>query len=130
VPRARKAPFAFQDSDRSTAIGVAFRTTAHAGEAAGAASVWGAVRALRVDRIGHGTRAAEDPKLVKHLAASVRGSRSLLTSEGNTSMLLSKDERTFVPKTDLLQGTLDLLILKILTLGPDPRVGYWMKPDH
>ena len=52
--------------ERARALG--FRTTAHAGEAAGAASVWGAVRALRVDRIGHATRAAEDPALVKYLA--------------------------------------------------------------
>lgn len=44
------------------------RTSAHAGEAAGAASVWGAVRDLKVDRIGHGTRAAEDPALVALLA--------------------------------------------------------------
>ena len=34
-------------------------------------------------------------------------------------MLLSELERSTVPKTDLLQGTLDLLILKILTLGPN-----------
>jgi adenosine deaminase len=45
-----------------------FRTTAHAGEAAGSESVWGAIRALHVDRIGHGTRAAEDQALVKLLA--------------------------------------------------------------
>jgi len=45
-----------------------FRTSAHAGEAAGAQSVWGAIRALEVDRIGHGTRAVEDPDLVNHLA--------------------------------------------------------------
>jgi adenosine deaminase len=45
-----------------------FRTSAHAGEAAGPESVWGAVRTLRVDRIGHGTRAVEDPSLVDHLA--------------------------------------------------------------
>jgi len=45
-----------------------FRTSAHAGEAAGAESVWGAVRTLEVDRIGHGTRAAEDPALVAWLA--------------------------------------------------------------
>lgn len=45
-----------------------FRTSAHAGEAAGAESVWGAVRTLRVDRIGHGTRAVEDPALVALLA--------------------------------------------------------------
>jgi adenosine deaminase len=53
--------------ERARALGL--RTTAHAGEAAGPASVWGAVRALRVDRIGHATRAIEDPELVKHLAA-------------------------------------------------------------
>lgn len=44
------------------------RTTAHAGEAAGADSIWGAIRALRVDRIGHGTRAEEDEALLDHLA--------------------------------------------------------------
>jgi adenosine deaminase len=43
------------------------RTTAHAGEAAGPASIWGALRSLEVDRIGHGTRAIEDPVLVDHL---------------------------------------------------------------
>ena len=45
-----------------------FRTTAHAGEAAGAESVWGAIRALKIDRIGHGTRAIEDPALLDYLA--------------------------------------------------------------
>lgn len=47
-----------------------FHTSAHAGEAAGAASVWGAVRALRVERIGHATRAHEDPALLDHLDAA------------------------------------------------------------
>jgi adenosine deaminase len=45
-----------------------FRTSAHAGEAAGPESVWGAVRTLRADRIGHGTRAAEDNALLDTLA--------------------------------------------------------------
>ncbi len=45
-----------------------FRTSAHAGEAAGPESVWGAIRALQVDRIGHGTRAIEDLTLVDFLA--------------------------------------------------------------
>ena len=44
------------------------RTSVHAGEAAGASSVWGAVRTLRADRIGHGTRAAEDESLLYYLA--------------------------------------------------------------
>lgn len=45
-----------------------FFTTAHAGEFAGPSSVWGAIRVLRVDRIGHATRAIEDPELVQYLA--------------------------------------------------------------
>ncbi|WP_428263608.1 adenosine deaminase [Haliangium sp.] len=52
--------------ERARTLG--FRTSAHAGEAAGADSVWGAVRTLGVDRIGHGTRASEDPALLDHLA--------------------------------------------------------------
>ena len=46
------------------------RTTAHAGEAAGPESIWGAIRELHVDRIGHATRAVEDESLMDYLAAS------------------------------------------------------------
>ncbi len=46
-----------------------FHTTAHAGEAAGAESIWGALRSLQVERIGHGTRAGEDPVLIDYLRA-------------------------------------------------------------
>jgi len=51
-----------------TARRLGFHTSAHAGEAAGAASVWGAARVLRAERIGHGTRAAEDETLLDYLA--------------------------------------------------------------
>jgi adenosine deaminase len=50
------------------ARGLGLRTTAHAGESAGPPSIWAAIRALRVDRIGHATRAIEDPELVRYLA--------------------------------------------------------------
>lgn len=43
-------------------------TTVHAGEALGPESVWHALDTLRVERIGHGVRAIEDPMLVSHLA--------------------------------------------------------------
>jgi len=51
--------------DRARRYG--FHTSAHAGEAAGAESIWGAIRALNVERIGHGTRAYEDESLLSYL---------------------------------------------------------------
>jgi len=39
----------------------------HAGETVGPESVWGAIRALRAERIGHGVRCVEDPALVDYL---------------------------------------------------------------
>ncbi|HTU47295.1 MAG TPA: adenosine deaminase [Bryobacteraceae bacterium] len=45
------------------------KRTAHAGEAAGANSVWETLRAFEPTRIGHGVRSIEDPQLVEHLRA-------------------------------------------------------------
>ncbi|MGA2651111.1 MAG: adenosine deaminase [Terracidiphilus sp.] len=42
--------------------------TAHAGEAAGPASVWDTLEAFQPTRIGHGVRSIEDPTLVQHLS--------------------------------------------------------------
>ena len=46
------------------------RLTVHAGETVGAESIWGALRELKADRIGHGLRAIDDPELVRYLAAN------------------------------------------------------------
>lgn len=54
---------AYEEARRS-----GFHTSAHAGEASGPESVWGAIHSLRVDRIGHGTRAIEDERLVDYIA--------------------------------------------------------------
>ncbi|MGI8857637.1 MAG: adenosine deaminase [Thermomicrobiales bacterium] len=53
--------------DRARAAGL--HSDPHAGETVGPESIWGALRALGAERIGHGVRAIEDPALVAHLAA-------------------------------------------------------------
>ncbi len=50
-----------------TARHFGFHTTVHAGEASGAGSIWGAIRRLHAERIGHGTRAYEDEALLTYL---------------------------------------------------------------
>lgn len=59
--------------------------TVHAGEAAGPASVWDAVRHLGAERIGHGVRSVEDPALLEHLAAHRITLEVCLTSNVHTS---------------------------------------------
>src|SRR6516162_6677651 len=44
------------------------KLTVHAGETVGPESIWGALRELQADRIGHGLHAVEDPQLVRYLA--------------------------------------------------------------
>jgi adenosine deaminase/aminodeoxyfutalosine deaminase len=50
------------------AAGNGLRLTVHAGETAGPESIWGALRELKADRIGHGLRAIDDSELVRYLA--------------------------------------------------------------
>jgi adenosine deaminase len=56
------------ESIYNEARSMGFRTNAHAGEASGTQSVWGAINQLRVDRIGHGTLVYEDPELLDYIA--------------------------------------------------------------
>ena len=64
------------------------RITVHAGEAAGAESIWQAIRELGAERIGHGVKAVEDPALMDFMAKHGIGVESCLTSNIQTSTCL------------------------------------------
>ena len=51
--------------DKARAVGL--HSAPHAGEVVGPESVWGAIRALGAERIGHGVRSIEDPLLIAEL---------------------------------------------------------------
>ncbi|GGM40937.1 aminodeoxyfutalosine deaminase [Micromonospora sonchi] len=62
VPRPQFKPY----FDRARAVGL--HSVPHAGETTGPQTVWDALRELGAERIGHGISAAEDPRLLAHLA--------------------------------------------------------------
>ncbi|MET9804901.1 adenosine deaminase [Streptomyces sp. NPDC006368] len=62
VPRPQFKPY----FDRAIAAGL--RSVPHAGETTGPQTIWDALTELRAERIGHGTSATRDPKLLAHLA--------------------------------------------------------------
>ncbi len=68
---------------RDAGLGV----TVHAGEAAGAESVWSALRDLGATRIGHGVRAMEDPALLDYLGEHRIGIEANLTSNVQTNTI-------------------------------------------
>ena len=63
------------------------RVTVHAGEAAGAESIWQAIHKLGAVRIGHGVKAIEDLKLMDYLVANNIGIESCITSNIQTSTI-------------------------------------------
>ncbi|MCX5203883.1 adenosine deaminase [Streptomyces sp. NBC_00237] len=62
VPRPQFKPY----FDRAIEAGL--HSVPHAGETTGPETVWDALGDLRAERIGHGTSAVQDPKLLAHLA--------------------------------------------------------------
>ena len=59
----------------------------HAGEAAGASSIWQAIHTLGATRIGHGVKAVEDAKLLDYLVEHQIGIESCITSNLQTSTI-------------------------------------------
>src|SRR3954465_12319744 len=66
-----------------------WRITVHAGEAGGPQSVWDAIQLLGAERIGHGVRALEDPKLTDYLLENRIPIEANLTSNVHTSTVPS-----------------------------------------
>jgi adenosine deaminase len=62
-----------------------WQITVHAGEAAGAESVWQAINTLGATRIGHAARIGEDPSLVEYMLENEIGIEANLTSNFQTS---------------------------------------------
>ncbi|NEA42349.1 adenosine deaminase [Streptomyces sp. SID11385] len=62
VPRPQFKPY----FDRARAAGL--RSVPHAGETTGPETIWDALNELGAERIGHGTSAVRDPRLLAHLA--------------------------------------------------------------
>jgi aminodeoxyfutalosine deaminase len=54
--------------DRARAEGL--RSVPHAGETTGPQTIWDALNDLRAERIGHGTSATADPRLLEHLVSA------------------------------------------------------------
>ncbi|MGR6832795.1 adenosine deaminase [Aliivibrio wodanis] len=90
------------------------RVTVHAGEAAGAESMWQAINELGAVRIGHGVKAVEDPKLMEFLAKNNIGIESCLTSNIQTSTVASFKSHPI--KTFLAHG------VKVCLNTDDPAV--------
>lgn len=78
--------------------------TVHAGEAAGPESMWQAIQELGATRIGHGVKAVHDPKLMDYLAEHCIGIESCLTSNIQTSSIVSLAQHPL--KTFLEHGIL------------------------
>ncbi len=74
--------------------------TAHAGEAAGAESMWQAIQELGATRIGHGVNAIHDPKLMEYLVKHSIGIESCPTSNLHTSTVADYDAHPFTQFLD------------------------------
>ncbi len=83
----------------NTARDVGWHVTVHAGESAGAESIWQAIRELGAERIGHAVNAVGDRKLMHYMAENQIGIEANLTSNVQTSTVsdyASHPLRTFL----------------------------------
>jgi adenosine deaminase len=93
---------------------VGWGITVHAGEAAGAESVWQAIKTLGATRIGHAARIGEDPALVEYMLEHQIGIEANLTSNFQSSTVDSLAEHP-------LKGWLDAGLLATIN-SDDPGI--------
>jgi aminodeoxyfutalosine deaminase len=86
VPRAPFKPY----FDQARAAGL--RSVPHAGETTGPQTIWDSLTELGADRIGHGIAAAQDPRLMAHLAERGIPLEVCPTSNVRTRAVASLDE--------------------------------------
>jgi aminodeoxyfutalosine deaminase len=86
VPRPQFKPY----FDQARAAGL--HSVPHAGETTGPQTVWDALTELGAERIGHGTSAAQDPRLLEHLAERRIALEVCPTSNIATRAVASLDE--------------------------------------
>jgi aminodeoxyfutalosine deaminase len=86
VPRPQFKPY----FDKARAAGL--HSVPHAGETTGPETVWDAIRELGAERIGHGVSAAQDPRLLAHLAEQEVPLEVCPTSNLRTRAVASLDE--------------------------------------
>ncbi|HIW63272.1 MAG TPA: adenosine deaminase [Candidatus Stackebrandtia excrementipullorum] len=86
VPRPQFKPY----FERAVAEGL--RSVPHAGESTGPETIWDSLRDLRAERIGHGTSAVADPRLLEHLAENEIALEVCPTSNLATRVVATIDE--------------------------------------
>jgi adenosine deaminase len=94
---------AFKVADLVDAVGVArnagLKVTIHTGEVTAASEMWDVVNLLKPDRIGHGIRCVDDPKLMAHLTEHNIVLEVCPTSNLQTSAVKTWDEMKTIMTT-------------------------------
>ena len=94
VPRPQFKPYF------GTARAAGLHSVPHAGETTGPATVWDALRELGAERIGHGTSAVLDPRLLAHLAEQRIALEVCPTSNVRTRSIRSIEEHPLRAMTE------------------------------
>ncbi|RKR91575.1 aminodeoxyfutalosine deaminase [Micromonospora pisi] len=117
VPRPQFKPY----FDQARAAGL--RSVPHAGETTGPETIWDALRELGAERIGHGISAAQDPRLLEHLAERRIPLEVCPTSNLRTRAVRSIDEHP-------LPTLVDAGVLVTINSDDPPMFGTTLEQEY